>query len=100
MGKVVHVVFDKLEDCPYFGMEDDRTAFCNHPTVCNSMGENGWCLKCPLPTTDAVEGANLQATNCQSVGETPQICPHYVEATDGVHHVVIGRCNCSGKLHT
>ena len=27
-----------------------------------------------------------------------QICPHYFEATDGVHVVVVGRCRCAGKL--
>jgi hypothetical protein len=27
-----------------------------------------------------------------------EICPHYFEATDGVHVVVVGRCNCKGKL--
>ncbi len=27
------------------------------------------------------------------------ICPHYIEATDGVHHVIVGRCNCNGKRH-
>ena len=26
------------------------------------------------------------------------ICPHYIEATDGVHCLVIGRCDCKGKL--
>lgn len=27
-----------------------------------------------------------------------EICPHYVEATDGVHCVIVGRCTCAGKL--
>jgi len=26
------------------------------------------------------------------------LCPHYFEATDGVHVVVVGRCDCKGKL--
>jgi hypothetical protein len=25
-------------------------------------------------------------------------CPHYYEATDGVHVVIVGRCNCHGEL--
>ena len=26
------------------------------------------------------------------------ICPHYYEATDGVHVVVMGQCKCKGRL--
>lgn len=25
-------------------------------------------------------------------------CPHYYEATDGVHVVIVGRCLCDGNL--
>ena len=27
----------------------------------------------------------------------PEVCPHYFKATDGVHVVLVGRCNCDGK---
>jgi hypothetical protein len=27
-----------------------------------------------------------------------EICPHYFEDTDGIHVVVVGQCNCRGKL--
>lgn len=40
--------------------------------------------------------AELAATDSQHT--QPKICPHYYEATDGVHVVVVGRCNCAGKL--
>lgn len=36
-----------------------------------------------------------------AVPQPPQavICPHYYEATDGVHIVMVGRCKCNkGKL--
>ena len=26
-----------------------------------------------------------------------EVCPHYYEATDGVHVVIVGRCNCKGR---
>ena len=34
----------------------------------------------------------------QTTKPMPEICPHYFEATDGVHVVVVGQCRCSGKL--
>ena len=68
MSKVVHLVFDAPEDCPYFGMEDDRSAFCNHPKVCNSMGEQKWCVECPLPNSEPAEpkpaSTNKQSMQC------------------------------------
>ncbi len=26
-----------------------------------------------------------------------KVCPHYFEATDGVHVVIVSQCNCKGK---
>jgi len=34
----------------------------------------------------------------QTTNARAEICPHYFEATDGVHVVVVGQCRCSGKL--
>jgi hypothetical protein len=34
----------------------------------------------------------------QTTNARADICPHYFEATDGVHVVVVGRCRCAGKL--
>ena len=49
-----------------------------------------------LETYEPEERAEHQPTE-QSKAQ-PEICPHYYEATDGVHACVVGQCACHGKL--
>jgi len=45
--------------------------------------------------------ANLRTAGHQPTEQSktqPEICPHYFEATDGVHACVVGQCACHGNL--
>lgn len=49
------------------------------------------------------EERTAKATNKQSVGEAPQICPHYDSWTflDNKQNIIykVPACTCAGKLH-
>ena len=58
----------------------------------NSEIKSVWLYERELAALKTKESAN---STQQPQGE---ICPHYFEATDGVHACIVGQCRCKGKL--
>jgi len=90
--------------------EGNRVAICMRDDTIefNIIKLNKWC-RINMSTGDISlmdkESAKLEEKLEAKLGasmekdSTPNtLCPHYFEATDGVHVVVVGRCDCKGKL--
>jgi Lar family restriction alleviation protein len=109
---------EEIKSCPFCGSHANVvdsgfdffawhvfSEFCVQCSVCGAEAGRGKEYLWLKSRTLAIERWNRRANAMEGARQQPTtqlgnaICPHYFEATDGVHVVVVGRCDCKGKQH-